>query len=518
MTLSEAVGYGSASMPPPVASAPDRSAPGETPAVPPPDDARAAPSGRAARFEHRLDLLLLALVVGVAAWMRLQFVAIGVPAFVTPDSDDYLQPAYDLAHGLGFDLELRRTPLYPLFIALILALGGNLAGVATAQHALGVVTTAATYGLGRATFGPLAGLLAGLAVAVSGPLLIYEHYVMAESLFTLVLTVAVLLLVVSVRRGATPWLLAAGMATGLAALTRPIGQAAVVVALGLPALLRLPRVREGARRAGLVLAGLLLVVVPWTARNWAVHGTGGAEGALGQALIGRTVRHDKGFVYDDPARPDPDPTRAAARRIIQEETDRGEPSGGTITARVRDELGLDQARTSGLLRDLALDAIRQRPTYYLAGTAEVAWKLFQGTNDRLLGHWRQRTTRNWDRRWDPRLVPLLEDELPAAGPAYERADALTSAFQPWRWRGPIAWLFGLGAFAALVVPRFRPALLPAATALVLILAAAAFDGLVWRFRYPADPLIAVVAAGGVAAPLVLASGAARRLASSRRVW
>ena len=74
---------------------------------------------------------------------------------------------------------------------------------------------------------------------------------------------------------------------------------------------------------------------------------------------------------------------------------------------------------------------------------------------------------------------------------------MTSFFQPWRWRTPITWLFGIGTVLALVVPRFRPALAPAATALVLVLAAAAFDGLVWRFRYPADPAIAVVAAGGL---------------------
>jgi hypothetical protein len=303
----------------------------------------------------------------------------------------------------------------------------------------------------------------------------------------------------------------------LVALTRPVGQVVFPVALGSPLLIALPSVRAGARRSLLVGVGILVVLSPWMLRNWAVHGTLGAEGALGQALIGRTVRHDKGFVYDDPARPDPDPTRAAARRIIQQEAATGEPSGGTITQRVREELGLTQAQTSALMRALAVDAILQRPGYYLGGTAEIAWKLFQGVNDRLPGHWRQRTTRNWDRRWDARLVPLLDVEVPAEGQPLERADALTSLFQPWRWWRPIAWLFGLGVLCALVVPRWRPAMLPAIVSVSLILAAAALDGLVWRFRYPADPLIAVVAAGGLtAAPMLAlswrrpASGAASR--------
>jgi hypothetical protein len=335
-------------------------------------------------------------------------------------------------------------------------------------------------------------------------LLIYEHYLMSEALFTLTLTLALLTLVVALRRPGRGWLLAAGATMALAVLTRPLGQAAVPVALGLPLLLALPSWRSGLRRAGWVAAGLILVMAPWTVRNVVVHGTTGAEGALGQALIGRTVRHDKGYLYEDPARPDPDPTRAAARRIIQQEAYGGEPSGGTVTARVRDELGLSQAQTSALLRDLALAEIAERPGHYLATTHEFAVELFEGRNERLLGNWRARTTRNWDNKWDARLVPLLDPDRPAEGEPYERADAITSFYQPWRWRTPISWLFGAGALLALIVPRFRPALAPAAVAILLVILAAALDGPVWRFRYPVDPAIAVVVAGGLAMPLALA--------------
>ena len=458
-------------------------------------------------------------VLVVAVLVRARFLAAGPPTFVTPDSDDYLWPGYALASGLGFEPELRRTPLYPIFIGAVLAAGGNLATLAVVQHGLGVVTAGLTFGLGRVAFGAWrrpAGLLAGLMVALSGPLIVYEHYLMSEALFTLTLTLALLVLVVALRRPTTRWLLAAGGAVALAALTRPIGQAVVPVALGLPFLLALPAWRTGLRRAALVAVGLALVLAPWTIRNLVMHGTTGAEGALGQALIGRTVRHDKGYLYDDPARPDPDPTRAAARRIIQQEADGGEPSGGTITARVRDELGLTQAQTSALLRELALAEIAERPGHYLATTGEMAWELFQGRNERLLGNWRQRTTRNWDRKWDARLVALLDPDTPAEGQPYERADAMTSFFQPWRWRTSITWLFGIGPLLALVVPRFRPALAPAATALVLVLAAAALDGLVWRFRYPADPAIAVVAAGGLFGPLALAWRRSPAIVAGRR--
>jgi 4-amino-4-deoxy-L-arabinose transferase-like glycosyltransferase len=503
-------------MPPPVSSAPESPAlsPDERPETGSGHPSVVIPSRRGGR-SFGLDALLLGLVVAVAAWMRLQFVATGAPTFVTPDSDDYLRPAYELAHGLGFNPELRRTPLYPMFIGVVLRAGGDLGTLASSQHLLGVLTVAATYGLGRATYGPLAGLLAGLGVALSGPLLIYEHYLMAEALFTLLLTSALLLSVLGLRRGTTGWLVGAGAALGLAALTRPVGQAAFPVVLGLSIVLALPDWRRGLRQCGLIACGVVLVMTPWLIRNLAVHGTAGTEGALGQALIGRTVRHDSGFRYDDPSRPDQDPTRAAARRIIQDESDGGEPSGGTITARVREELGLTQAQTSALLRDLALDAIAQRPGYFVSGSLETAWKLFGGVNDRLTGHWRQRTTRNWDRRWEPELAALLDRETPAEGPAYEKADGLTSTFQPWRSRWTIMWLFGIGAVAGLVFRRWRFGLLPAAMALVLVLAAATLDGLVWRFRYPVDPAIAVVAAGGIAAPVWLIFSAFRRYGLGR---
>src|SRR5829696_7453428 len=158
-----------------------------TPHGPATGSVEAAPAP--ARFGQRagvlLDLALLATVLIVATLVRWRFLSTGAPAFVTPDSDDYLWPGYALAHGLGFEPELRRTPLYPILISGVLAAGGTLSTIVLVQHAIGVLTAGLTYLLGRAAFGPLAGrvagLLAGLAVAISGPLLMYEHYLMSEA-------------------------------------------------------------------------------------------------------------------------------------------------------------------------------------------------------------------------------------------------------------------------------------------------------------------------------------------------
>lgn len=464
---------------------------------------RPQPRGSAS-WPRLADIAAVLLVLGVGLALRWPFVSTGAPMFVTPDSESYLLPGWELAHGQGFNPELRRTPVYSVFIAIALTLlGDNLERLAALQHGLGLLTALVTFGFARSIFGTLGGLLAGTAVAMSGPLLIYEHYLLSEALFTLLLTSSLWLVVLGIQRGSGRWLLASGVALAIAALCRPIGQLVLPLALGFVLLSGGRNLREGARRVALAALGAALVMAPWMLRNLVAHETFAAEGALGQALIGRTIRHDKGFRYHDPANPDVDPLREAARKIIAQESATGEPSGGRITARVREELGLSQSQTSSLLRTLALQAIWERRDYYARSTLGFAWELYEGKIERLLGHWRQRTTRNWDNKWDPRIAPLVDDELPAEGPLFRQVDAAANFAQPYRHRRPITYAIVLGAALAVLVPRWRGALLPLGVAAAMILASAALDGPVYRYRYPVDPLLAILAAGGLAGPLVL---------------
>src|SRR3954463_9716455 len=84
---------------------------------------------------------LVLTVVGVVAlaW-RLAFL-FRAPVFIIGDSENYFWPGYELAREIGFDLELRRTPAYPLFIAFVVReIGEDLSALALAQHVLGVGT------------------------------------------------------------------------------------------------------------------------------------------------------------------------------------------------------------------------------------------------------------------------------------------------------------------------------------------------------------------------------------------
>ena len=464
-------------------------------------------------------------VVALAAAVRLAF-ALRPPPFLTPDSQGYFLPGWELAHGLGFGPELRRTPAYPLFIGLVVfLLGDDLRGLTLAQHGLGVLTAGLTYALGRRAFGRLAGLLAGLAVAVSGPLLVYEHTLMTEALFTVLLTLAVLLALVALRRPTRAPLLAAGLALAAVSLTRPVAD--VLLPLLPLALLAHHRAwRPALRGTAWFALGLGLLLVPWMARNALAHGTFSAEGALGQALIGRTVRHDDyrkfyrcptdGQIGAGDSGRGESATRPSdgALRIICEEAAGGEPSGGTITQRVRDELGLSQTETSNVLRQLAIEAIARRPAYYLISSLKMAGEILVGKRETVIAPWRERTTRNWDNKWDPRLTPLVKHPPPAEGPEYERADALVSFFQPFRWRTQLVQLLALGLLAAAARPSWRPALIIPIAAGAIVLASAALDGSVWRYRYPVDPLLAVTVGGGAQALWLAAVWIVRRLTTA----
>src|SRR5215216_6964653 len=113
-------------------------------------------------LKGRRSVVWLSVVLVIAAAWRLGF-ALRPPPFVTPDSLGYFLPGWELAQGLGFSPELRRTPAYPLFIGLVVfVMGDDLRGLTLVQHGLGVLTAGLAYALGRASFGLLAGVLAGL--------------------------------------------------------------------------------------------------------------------------------------------------------------------------------------------------------------------------------------------------------------------------------------------------------------------------------------------------------------------
>ena len=260
-------------------------------------------SGLAERNGGRWALLVLGAILLLGLGLRLGEAWNGrAPIF---DAAAYATIAANLDHDEGFTLGPSTTqpasnysPGLPLFVAAIYKLSGGvherLARIVLAL--LGTLTVLFTYLIGRRLSGPAAGLIGACAIAIYPALLEYQGMLMGEPLAAALLSGAVLAALwaagpaVSARgscRGAegpagSPravldppaprhprerWLLP-GALFGLLALVRPeyLGVALLVSLVVL--------VRKGRRnwprtlaQALLVLAGVAVIVVPWTVRN-----------------------------------------------------------------------------------------------------------------------------------------------------------------------------------------------------------------------------------------------------------
>jgi hypothetical protein len=447
------------------------------------------------------DLTLLLIVVMVAALLR-GAILFRVPILATGDSEGYLAPGFALSQGLDYDLASKRTPGYPWLVAFSVLVGGqDLRSLVFIQHALGVLTAGLTFALGRLCFPParigrVVGLVAGLLIAVNGALVMSEHTVMTEALFVPLITGSMAAFVWALRSNRL-WLYGlAGLLLGLATLTRPVAQALVPV-LPLTILLVSRAWRPTLLRSAVALGVFGLVLAPLMIRSAAAQDSA-SVGSLGQSLIGRTARHDRGaWTYFDPALHADEPEdRIRARNILQQAADSG-TSGKAVHTRLRRELGLTPAEADRLMRNLAIEAILRRPDSYVSGTLQRFFRMADGSVERLRDA--RNTADTARQRWeDEPSKHLLQPATPAEDRAMPLASALVSIWQPGDV-GPVLPLLALlGTIVALIRPAWRPAVALGLASLALLGISAALVGNVSRYRYPVDPLLAVLAIGGLA--------------------
>ncbi|HUQ84646.1 MAG TPA: glycosyltransferase family 39 protein [Gemmatimonadaceae bacterium] len=167
-----------------------------------------------------------------------------------------------------------RAPGLPFALAFVYGVAG--VGDFFAAHIffclIGALTCVAGYVVARECGGDLVGLITAGAIAVYPNLLYYCIHFASEPLFTLLLTLSVWAFLRSLRRDDWRMYATSGVLLGLASLTRPaafyflpfFGLAALVVVAS----------RWRPRLIGIVAFGLgaIAPVIPWAARNYAVHG------------------------------------------------------------------------------------------------------------------------------------------------------------------------------------------------------------------------------------------------------
>jgi 4-amino-4-deoxy-L-arabinose transferase-like glycosyltransferase len=444
-----------------------------------------------------LSAALLGLILLLAAAIRLALIA-HAPAFVLfGDSAEFYVTGQHLAQSGDFPLPLKRAPLYPLFLAgVAAALGPRLEVAALMQHILGLGTVVLTYLLGALTFGRVVGLLAAFGVAINGSLLLMEHTINAEALFTPLLLASLALFFAALRCGRSALFLLAGVLLGFSALARPAAQAIVPLVLAAlathPGPPRSPASAHSARAgfrwrlvAGvLVCVGFVAIVTPWLLRNRQVHGVMSISGGLGDSLVERTRRHDTGFEFRDQSESGHDDESSVVRSRVYELAQE-HPGVGRLRRAVQAEFGLTDAQADAALRDAAIHVIRQQPDYYLQGTVVMFVKVILGVE------------RPMDEYWERRGNPYYVADRTAV-------EILTGLYQDGKTGGIIGVLLLVGTIGAMASGRRGLLLLPliAATQLLLYVA---LDGPLPRYRYPMQPLITLVASAGLTlmlAPLI----------------
>jgi 4-amino-4-deoxy-L-arabinose transferase-like glycosyltransferase len=197
------------------------------------------------------------------------------------DATAYAEIAANLDRGEGFTLGPSTTqpasnysPGLPLFIAGAYKLSGGVheRGARLLLALIGTFAVLFTYLIGRRLSGPAAGMIGAAAIAIYPALLEYQGMLMGEPLAATLLSAAVLAVLwadgprqTTLVRG---WWLIPGILLGALALVRPeyIGVAMLVSLVVF--------VRKGWRdwrltwpQALLVLAGVAVIVAPWTVRN-----------------------------------------------------------------------------------------------------------------------------------------------------------------------------------------------------------------------------------------------------------
>lgn len=239
-----------------------------------------------------LAMLALALALRVAyAWL-----AIGPGATPSSDPATYDTVAWNLARGAGFSLDAATgsyptafvPPVVPWITSLLYRVVGHRFFAAVLLQCLaGSLVPLLLAGLGGSLFGGPVGRTSGWLAAVHPLLVFFSGYLLTETLFTVTLLLALLLSTDWVRTPRSGRALGAGLAWGIATLTRP-------TALLLPLLIGVwgwrplglnLGSRGRARQLLMLMLGLGLVVAPWTLRNAItmrafIPVTTGAGGAL----------------------------------------------------------------------------------------------------------------------------------------------------------------------------------------------------------------------------------------------
>ena len=452
-----------------------------------------------------------AILLGIGVLVRILCTVAYRPAFLlVGDSYQYLS---DAAVG---DPGLFRASGYATFLRLLLLGSADSPQsspiwiIPVAQHALGLTAGVLTYLLlRRLEVRPWLAALGAAPVLLDAYQVNIEHFVMAETLFDVLLLGSLFLLIGRARPSARV-AVATGVLLAAATLTRSVALVLIV-----PVLLYAGIRRHGARNLIGIAAGFVVPVVAYAAWFGAVHGAVGLSGWDGWWLYGRVA-----------------PFAQCERLDLSEDQ---QALCGTWPEGVRNPVfftweplspastivsDYDFITANETLRRYSLTVIRQQPGDYLTAVAQdtlhfFSPRRFDGQLDSPMDFWRFPLDSRPDERGDSRAgyeLPLrIVTPLATFLRGYQKV-----VFTP----GPVLALFvTLGVAGAVLRRRSgRPVraecLLLMTCGLAMLIVPSAT--VMFEYRYVVPALVLLPAAGAIGLSAILDRASASAASGSRR--
>ena len=197
---------------------------------------------------------------------------LGYTLSVPYDAHVYDKLALDVAHGQGYNSTFR-APLYPAVLAVIyLVFGHNHSAVCVIQALMNVLTLAllmlTSYRIFRTR---IVGLLASCYYVVYKPFYDFSTFTMTECTAALLAAVMVFAVIMAFERRTVGSFLVVGLAAGLLSLCKVV---ALLYPLAIIPVLIVTRHKDEKwmLRALAMVAAMVVVVLPWTVRNYKATG------------------------------------------------------------------------------------------------------------------------------------------------------------------------------------------------------------------------------------------------------
>lgn len=437
-----------------------------------------------------LPLLLLTVIAVVPRLVLL----IAGSTLIWPDSVGYYESAVAMVqHHSIASVEIFHSPFYPLFLSFFFALGSGPAvafAILAAQHLLGLGVVLLFYDVARRVASPAVAFCAAALLSVHSVLLYYECVIQSEILFEFLVVLYLFLSLRALEQRSLINAVLAGAICGLAALTRPVGQALFLCLIPLI----LWQIRDRRRCLAMVAAVLLAfagVVAPFLVANHRMHGYWGLTHGQGLNLTFR--------VFDvDGMRPRSDTKYPQMKRLYEKLIRGNHQTWYRFNQRLLGEQHLSPLAADQLMFSFAVETLKAHPVRFLLGTLIGAEEYF------------------WDAKNSVRKCPpregtfscVNEDRFLPHFPYSEltrspldrflrEAFSLPSLLQP-----GVLCLSGFGVLCSIWMallgrePLRLGTVLLLMTALYFALLTALFTIFWDRFRLPVDPTLFLFAAVG----------------------